>query len=124
MSAALTLTIPDEELERLAVRVAELVTDRLAAPGPERPPALFSTEQAATWFGRSTRWVRERMKAGELAYVRLDGGPPRFQLEDLRRFADERRIACNPVAPAENALHLDDFAPRRLRDVQKARGSA
>jgi len=36
--------------------------------------------------------VRERVKRGDLADVRLDGGALAFDVEDLRAFAAERRV--------------------------------
>jgi hypothetical protein len=38
------------------------------------------------------------VKRGDLSYVRLDGGAFAFELEDVRAFARERRIACSPLA--------------------------
>ena len=51
-----------------------------------------STSEAADRLGCSTRWVRERVKRGDLADVRLDGGALAFDVEDLRAFAAERRV--------------------------------
>jgi hypothetical protein len=61
-----------------------------------RERAQEGSEQAR--LGRSTRWVRERVKAGELDWVRLDGGGFAFKLEQLQAFADARQIACEPWA--------------------------
>jgi excisionase family DNA binding protein len=117
---SLALVVPEELVEQVAVRVAELVLERLPAQATEEPWHLLGVEEAARRLGRSTRWVRERVKHGELTHVRLDGGGLAFELDDLRAFARERRIACTPLAHDEEPLHLGEFSPRRLRDVQKA----
>ena len=106
----LSLTVPADLVERVAdlvaERVAELVADRLDGdPAQQEPPRLLSTAEAAAWFGRSERWVRDRKKDGTLPWVRLDGGPSAFRLEDLRAFAEARRIACDPTTDGRAKLN-------------------
>jgi excisionase family DNA binding protein len=86
--------------EQLVAALAEELVPRLAlelaAQLPPLPAAepwhLLDLEQAAERLGRSTRWVRERAKRGDLPFVRLDGGRLAFELDDLREFARDRRI--------------------------------
>lgn len=89
-------------LEGLVELLAETVAPRVAAElaGGERAEPvdgelwrLLGVEEAAGRLGRSSRWVRERAKRGELPFVRLDGGALAFELEDLRAFAEARRVA-------------------------------
>ena len=87
--------VPDQLIEQVAALVAEIVLDRLPKGAGERWH-LLNVEEAATRLGRSTRWVRDHKD--EIGWVRLDGGALAFDLEDLRRFAYERRIACDPLA--------------------------
>jgi len=61
---------------------------------------LLNVEEAAERLGRSTRWVRERVKRGDLPYVKLDGGALAFEVDDLRAFAQARRV------PLAGRLHL------------------
>jgi excisionase family DNA binding protein len=119
MSDGLALAIPDAVLDAFAVRVAELVLERLPASATEEPWHLLDVEEAARRLGRSTRWVRERVKAGELEWVRLDGGAFAFTLAQLQAFASERRIACGPRARAEEPLHTGDFSRARRSASQK-----
>jgi excisionase family DNA binding protein len=87
--------IIDELVPRLAAELAA----SLPAPAVEESWRLVSLEEAAERLGRSTRWVREQVKKGGLAYVRLDGGSLRFEVADLRRFAADHRVdACAPLA--------------------------
>ena len=81
--------ILDELAGRVASRLAETNGTEPAAPEPWR---LLTLEQAAERLTRSTRWVRDRVKAGDLARVRLDGGAYAFDPDDLREFARARRI--------------------------------
>jgi hypothetical protein len=88
----------DALLDELADRVA----DRLAAtdrPTVEPEPwRLLNVREAAERLGRSERWVRARVKSGDLATVRLDGGALAFDVDDLRAFAAERRVGGRALA--------------------------
>jgi predicted DNA-binding transcriptional regulator AlpA len=84
-----------ELAERIAVRVAEIVAERMPAPTSEEPWRLLTTAEVAAALGRSTKWVLNRKKDGTLPWVRLDSGRPGFKLEDVQAFADARRIAVN-----------------------------
>jgi hypothetical protein len=97
LTEPLGLTILAEIVERVALRVAELVAEQLHAPASAEPWKLLSTAEVAAALGRSERWVRDRRKDGSLPWVRLDGGPPAFRLEDVHAFAEARRIACDPI---------------------------
>jgi predicted DNA-binding transcriptional regulator AlpA len=95
-------------LEPVVARVAELIADRVVErlADLEVVPAedawrLLKLVDAAERLGRSERWIRERVRRGELPYVRLDGGALAFLLEDIRLFAEARRISADrPVALA------------------------
>lgn len=116
------LRIPDEALEAVAARVAELVVEALPARSAEEPWRLLTVEAAAARLGRSTRWVRDRKDA--IGWVRLDGGALAFELEDVRRYARERRIACEPLAAVEEPLLPAAFSEARRRGTPKAEGRA
>ena len=95
------VTVPPEFLqalaELLAARVSEevaaAVREALPAPTDAEPWRLLNLEETSARLGRSPRWVRERAKRGDLAYVRLDGGALGFDLVDVQEFARSRRIA-------------------------------
>jgi excisionase family DNA binding protein len=93
MSARVELALPDELIEAIAERVVALVVEQLRAGVAAEPDRLCTLEEAADYFGRSTRWVRDRVRDGSLPWVRLDGGPLRFLRDDLEAFARARRIA-------------------------------
>jgi hypothetical protein len=63
----------DALLDVLADRLAERLA-ATAVPAEPEPWRLLTVREAAARLGRSERWVRERVKAGDLATVRLDGG--------------------------------------------------
>jgi len=81
-------------LDELADRVAERLRPFMAPAPALEAWRLLDVEQAAERLGRSTRWVRERAKRGELPFVRLDGGALAFEEDDLRAFAMARRVAA------------------------------
>jgi excisionase family DNA binding protein len=82
----------------LAAQLAPLISLRGQADGPEDDWRLLGLNEAAARLGRSTRWVRDRVKAGELPCVRLDGGAFAFELADLQAFAKARRVALEEPA--------------------------
>ena len=108
----------DRLAEILAPRIAELLPDRGHATPPAELWRLLDLEEAAACLGRSTRWVRDRK--AEIGYVRLDGGGLAFEVDDLRRFARERRIGGEPLAGAEEALLAGDFSRPPRTGSQKA----
>ena len=81
-------------LDELADRVADRLRPLLAMPPAGESWRLLDVEQAADRLGRSTRWVRERAKRGDLPFVRLDGGGLAFEEADLRAFAQARRVSA------------------------------
>src|SRR5262249_49006331 len=77
----------------------------------DEPWRLLDLEEVAGRLGRSTRWVRERAKRGELPFVRLDGGALAFELEDVRTFVDSRRISAGePSVLAEGLQQRTNFS--------------
>jgi hypothetical protein len=112
----LALPFPDELIEAIAARVADLVLERVPTPAAEEPWRLLTVDEAAERLGRSTRWVRDHK--GEIGWVRLDGRALAFELDDLRAFAREHRIACRPLALDKNTP-----APEQLFRGSSACGS-
>jgi hypothetical protein len=86
-----------ELVERVASRLAELQP----ASAETEPWRLLTSRETAARFGRSERWLRERVRLGEIAVVRLDGGGPMFALEDVRAFAAAHRIGGENGASVE-----------------------
>lgn len=110
-------------VEDVAARIAADVTNRLAPEMPEsRPWHLLDVEETADRLGRSTRWVRERAKQGELPFVRLDGGALAFELEDIQTFALARRISADE--PAALAARLQSTRDPRSRAALRVRERA
>jgi hypothetical protein len=117
--------LPDEVLDELAARVASRV---LAAGRVQTDPCgdthepwrLLDVEDVATRLGRSTRWVRERVKRGDLTRIRLDGGKLAFELADVQAFAQARRVSADRVhddgEPARNgrSRRAETVANRRV----------
>jgi excisionase family DNA binding protein len=90
----------DEVAERVAQRVAALVQGSDRGGGSEAQAwRLLTLEEVAERLGRSPRWVRDQVKAGELARIRLDGGAFAFDLEDVQAFARARRLPSDSVPP-------------------------
>jgi hypothetical protein len=106
--------------DAIAPRVAELVrpeTNGAASGAPAGEPwRLLDLEETAARLGRSPRWVRDHKHA--IGYVRLDGGALAFDVEDLRRFARERRVCLQPLAADGD---VQGFSGLPLSGEQKAR---
>jgi hypothetical protein len=97
------MTLPPQLLEQLVAALADEVAERL---GPELAASLagmttaaaaerwrlWPVDEVASRLGRSTRWVRERVRRGDLPHVRLDGGALAFDPDDVRAFAGGRRL--------------------------------
>jgi hypothetical protein len=92
----------DEVADRMVERLAPLLAPAALCNGVTQW-RLLNLEEAADRLGRSTRWVRERAKRGDLAYVKLDGGALAFTEEDLRAFAEARRVCADRVQEGRNA---------------------
>lgn len=80
----------DELAERIAAKL-EPRTEAAAGNGAGEWQ-LLTLPDVAGRLGRSERWVRDRVKSGDLARVRLDAGPFAFLLEDVIAFAEARRV--------------------------------
>lgn len=114
-------------LEQFVDEIAERVVARLELRAAvEEPWRLLTLEEAAARLGRSERTVRGWVKAGALHHVRLDGGALAFELEDLRAFAEARRVSAEDAGslsvrfqadadPARGAGSRGEVQPRRLR---------
>jgi hypothetical protein len=114
----------EELVAALAAELAPRLAAELAGQVPSAPTAerwhLLDVEEAAARIGRSTRWVRDRAKLGDLPHVRLDGGALAFELDDLREFARERRIplAGRLQGNGDSAFYAASRAPH-LPGIQK-----
>jgi len=110
--------------EQLAPRIAAELADAFPEEHAEAEPwRLLDVADAAARFGRSTRWVREQAKRGQLPFVRLDGGPLAFQLEDVQAFARARRISAGePTALAPRLQNVRNPAPP-ARSVRRERAT-
>ena len=99
--------------ERLAPAIAAELAARLPQTDEQREPwRLLDLEEAAARLGRSTRWIRERVKRGELPFVKLDGGALAFLVEDLEAFARARRVATDEPQVLAHRLHpIREAAP-------------
>jgi hypothetical protein len=106
--------------EELAPRLAAELAGQVPSEPTAEPWHLLDVEEAAARLGRSTRWIRDRAKVGDLPHIRLDGGALAFELDDLRSFTRERRIplaACLQVN-GDAASHAGSRAPHLPR-IQK-----
>jgi hypothetical protein len=94
------VTVTASLIEELVRAVAAELAPRIAAEFESAVPSerdgeswrLLDVDETARKLGRSTRWVRDRAKRGELPFIRLDGGPLAFDLDDVRAFASARRV--------------------------------
>lgn len=80
-------------LDELAERVAAKIRDGL--PAQEEPWRLWTLGETAERLTRSERWVRERVKRGQLPSVRLDGAALAFLPADVQAFAEARRVGLD-----------------------------
>lgn len=81
-----SVLLDDETIERLARRVAELLSERersASATGPDRPGRLLSAAQVAERWQIDREWVYAH--ADELGAMRLGTGPrPRLRFDPAR----------------------------------------
>jgi excisionase family DNA binding protein len=74
----------------------------------ERPEAaewrLLTVREVGARLGRSERWVRQAVKDRGLPHVRLDGGALAFDPDDVRTWADGRRIPARDQDPLAKRL--------------------
>jgi excisionase family DNA binding protein len=82
----LTLNLPDELLEQIAQRAAELVAERRQ---PARSPWL-NTDQAADYIATKPSRVHDLVSLGKLT-PRRDGRRLLFRREDLDRYLEDSR---------------------------------
>jgi hypothetical protein len=93
MSVDLEQLLSPASIESFAELVAEKVAAKVPEDETEEAWHLADVEEAAQRLGRSTRWIRDHKD--EIGRVRLDGGALAFRLEDLRAFADKRRVSVD-----------------------------
>ena len=79
--------------------------DRRPEPRPPLRPILLTMERAAASLNLSYGTFRDRVLAGEIAFVCIDGGPHRqrrhFRPEDLIAWAMRNRVAAKWEAAAD-----------------------
>ena len=109
--------IAAEDLEQLAVRVAELVLERMGdAPAPGGSPQLVDAAEIARRFGLSAATVREH--ADRLGVIRVGDGPkPRMRFDPERVAAaladcSPDRRSPEPEVPAQPTVRRRRRAPR------------
>lgn len=119
------MTLPANMLDLLVAELASRLAPAIAAEfdgGASAAPAegwrLLTLEDVCGRLGRSDRWVRERVKRGDLPHVRLDGGALAFDLEDVKAFAAARRVA--PVLADRLQAGRDAAAGAGLRGGGRA----
>ena len=95
-----------ELVSALAPRVAAELASQMPVPAAAESWRLLNVDEAAAALGRSTRWVRQKAKDGSLPYVRLDGGSLRFEVDDLRAFAMDRRVSAERGETLAGRLRL------------------
>lgn len=85
-AAPIGLSWAEEMVERIAVRVVQLLKE------PRDPtPRLLTPDEAAKHLGRSKRWLRAAAQRGELKPVQTDGASrPRYDRAALDRWIEER----------------------------------
>jgi hypothetical protein len=92
-----TVELLEQLVAEFAGEIASRVKAELAPPASSNGhgvpwPGLLNLAEASRMLGRSERWLRERVKRGELPVVRLDRGPLAFDIDDLRAFTRSRRV--------------------------------
>ena len=98
--------VVDLLLDQLTANIVAALACELPTAQPQPPAwALLNVQEAAARFHRSTRWVREQAKRGQLPFIRLDGGALAFELEDIQAFARARRIPADDPTTLANRLH-------------------
>jgi predicted DNA-binding transcriptional regulator AlpA len=92
--------------DALAPRIAAELATKVPAPAvDDRDPwRLLGVEEVAERLGRSTRWVRDRAKRGDLPWIRLDGGALAFDLADVQEFALARRVSADDAGSLAGRL--------------------
>lgn len=98
--------ISDEDLERLADRVAERVAIRLTGSDSR---GLVDASAIALRFSLSRSWVYEN--AEQLGVIRVGGGP-------------RARLRFDPDIVRERLAELDSAVPRIARNSRRRRRSA
>ncbi len=123
----------DEIVSLLAAELAPAVANELERRSPKPSPAcgepwrLLDVEEVAAILGRSRRWVHGAVKERGLPYLRLDGGALAFDPEDVRAWAQARRVPAaepDPLAgrwqEPRNPVPGEGLDGRRRTVMQKA----
>jgi excisionase family DNA binding protein len=116
----------DVLLDLVVERLVSPIAAELAALPRAEPEAeawhLLTVQEVAARLGRSARWVRERAKRGDLPFVRLDGGALAFEIDDVRAFAQARRVPATAPPPLAARLHEESkpASPAGSKRAQRA----
>ena len=89
-----TVTLPPETLDALAVRVAEILAVRTAADQVVRPNEYLSVKDAAFYLGCTEGRVRKLVERRQIPFVQ-DGLGCRisFAVRDLDQWMEQRRVS-------------------------------
>lgn len=110
------MSVPSELLAALADELAEAVATRLedafrahAHENPAESWRLLTLSETAERLCRSERTIRNWVREGRLPRVHLDSGAFAFDLDDVREFAQARRVGgpdslAAPLAGARNGM--------------------
>ena len=117
---ALITSIVDE----IGAAVTAALRTELPVPGTSAEPwKLAHCERRIDGAGQVGQVGAERAKAGELPWVRLDGGPLAFLPDDVEAFARARRLP-KTHAGRRWPVGLDPAAePRERKDAAAARAA-
>jgi hypothetical protein len=86
MATDLSLPIPDELVEALARRVAELVADGLSSGQRSPTSPWLDVAGDASYAIMTEQAIRDADKRGQLKSYRTNTGRVRFRVEDLDAF--------------------------------------
>jgi len=89
----LTVTLTDDQLEPIAIRVAELLADRQSS---EPAAELLTVAQAAELAGVSATTVRNWLSAGRLTRQGVPGGPMVARADLMTLLAGPPRTRTSP----------------------------
>jgi hypothetical protein len=86
MNAELALPLPDEFVEALALRIAELVVENLSKSQSSATSPWLDVRGVAAYASMTEQAVRDADKNGHLRSYRTNSGRVRFRIEDVDAF--------------------------------------
>jgi len=116
-------TAIDDFIDVVAERMVSTIMARLErsdSHGEAVEWRLRNVSEIAERLGRSERWVRQAVKDRGLPVTRLDGGGLAFDLDDVREWANARRIPAGDGDPLADRLRpVRKSAPREERRTRR-----